>query len=460
MRFGKNSVFALLGILILMCALLVSCGGGEEPADTPEPADTTQEEVSEPAATPTEEVMEEEVAEPEPVHLTIGTHLTNEAWAELFNTMLAEYTAENPNITLENQATAFAELLARVATDRLADEPPDMYILPAWWLGNLVESGIPLTAPQDLVDEVRNNYTPGAAGAVQWEGEVYGVPFENNPTLMIYKKSALEEAGYDGPPETFDELMDYARNLTVKDADGNVTQYGWSQWVGSLNWNYLPFVSQLYSCGGDVFDEATGLSAFNSEAGVKILEGQVELIQEGVFNPELTSEDWYSGRVALTILPNWTRFYLATNADPNDYGSAPVPHCEGSESGAIVYTWFIMVNSRSDNIEEAWDFVRWMTIPYADDKPSHEAQLYYDIASIMPARYHDLETMSDLFSVDILPTYVESTEYAKAPTPYAEYDEIINIIIAEMENAWFDRKTPQEALDDAAAQADALLQAP
>jgi len=458
MKNSRLSPFTLMLILLMLAAMTLAACGGTEPdsTDTDDTTDTTETDTGEEME---EEDMseEEDMAGDEAVHLALGNHLTNETWHALFADVLAEYTAENPNITIEQQSTAFGELQTRVAADRITDEPPDMYVLPAWWLGNLVESGIPAPAPDDIAQDIADNFTPGAAEAVVWDGVTYGVPFENNPTLLLYNVPALEAAGYDRPPETLDELVEYARNLTIRDEDGTVTQYGWSQWVGSLNYNYLPFTSLLYSCGGAIFDE-NGQAAFNSEAGVDILEKQVELIEEGAFNPELTATDWYTGRVAMTILPNWTRSGLVTNNDPENFRAAPVPHCEGHESGAVIYTWLIIVNQASDNQDAAWEFIRWLTQPYSDSEPSRSAQLYYDIASIIPARYHDLEVMEELFSADVLPPYVESVDYAKAPAPYPAYNEIIEIIITEIDNAWFMRKTPQEALDDAAAQADALLQ--
>src|SRR5690606_1316339 len=111
----------------------------------------------------------------------------------------------------------------RVATDRLADTPPDVYLLPAWWLGNLVESGIPAPAPADVAQDVTDNYTPGAVQAVTWDDQIWGVPVDSVPTVMIYNKDMLAAAGYDRPPETLAELQEYAEKLTLKDADGNVT---------------------------------------------------------------------------------------------------------------------------------------------------------------------------------------------------------------------------------------------
>jgi ABC-type glycerol-3-phosphate transport system substrate-binding protein len=68
--------------------------------------------------------------------------------------------------------------------------------------------------------------------------------------------------------------------------------------------------------------------------------------------------------------------------------------------------------------------------------------------------------MQEEFSTDLFPEFIAALDYAQAPSPVPAYEEIIGIVIAELENAWFGNKSPQEALDDAAAQADALLMAP
>lgn len=396
----------------------------------------------------------------ETVELVVSNHLTREEWHVWFDELLAVYNEANPGVNVTQVSTAFADLQARVATDRMADDPPDVYLLPAWWLGNLVEAGIPVPAPEDVAQDVMENYTPGAVQAVTWDDQIWGVPLDSVPTVMIYNKDMLAAAGYDRPPETLDELKEYAAALTLKDADGNVTQYGYSQWVGSLNWNYLPFVALLYSNGGELFDAETGQAVFNSPAGVEVLQMQVDMINEGYFNPQLEAVDWYSDRVAITILPNWVRFYLTSFNDPEKFGAAPVPHGEGFESGSVAYSWFALVNSSSDNQEAAWDFVRWFTRPPEEGTPSPAADFYYRQASIIPPRRADLAAMEENFSTDMFPEFIAALEYAKAPTPVPPYEEIINIVIAEIENAWFGNKTAQQALDDAAAQANALLMAP
>jgi multiple sugar transport system substrate-binding protein len=53
-------------------------------------------------------------------------------------------------------------------------------------------------------------------------GEVWGVPFFTIPHVLFYRTDLLEEAGFDGPPTTWDEFQDVAETLTSGDRYGYV----------------------------------------------------------------------------------------------------------------------------------------------------------------------------------------------------------------------------------------------
>ena len=40
-----------------------------------------------------------------------------------------------------------------------------------------------------------------------WGGKVYGLPFDNYSGLLFYNSCKLKDAGFDKPPETWDELL-------------------------------------------------------------------------------------------------------------------------------------------------------------------------------------------------------------------------------------------------------------
>jgi multiple sugar transport system substrate-binding protein len=82
-----------------------------------------------------------------------------------------------------------------------------------------------------------------------YEGESYGIPFETDIRTLIWNKNAFREAGLDPerPPETWQDLEEYADWLDIKDLEGNFRRIGffplWSAsaeyWARTNDWNQV-----------------------------------------------------------------------------------------------------------------------------------------------------------------------------------------------------------------------------
>ena len=77
------------------------------------------------------------------------------------------------------------------------------------------------------------------------------MPFNSSTPLLYYNKTAFAAAGpgpRSTPPKNFDEIMAMSEKLTVKDANGKVTRYGFGmgnygwffeQWQGKMAKHYV-----------------------------------------------------------------------------------------------------------------------------------------------------------------------------------------------------------------------------
>ena len=56
------------------------------------------------------------------------------------------------------------------------------------------------------------------------------MPFNSSNAIVFYNKSLFEKAGLDphNPPTTFEDFIEVARKLTIKDSAGNVEQAGFT----------------------------------------------------------------------------------------------------------------------------------------------------------------------------------------------------------------------------------------
>ncbi|MCV4784126.1 extracellular solute-binding protein, partial [Escherichia coli] len=60
----------------------------------------------------------------------------------------------------------------------------------------------------------RKKFLDGPIEANTYKGKIYGVPWFTDAGMFYYRKDLLEQAGYSGPPETYEELKEMALKVT------------------------------------------------------------------------------------------------------------------------------------------------------------------------------------------------------------------------------------------------------
>jgi multiple sugar transport system substrate-binding protein len=115
------------------------------------------------------------------------------------------------------------------------------------------------------------------------DGKVGFLPRAGDVVVLYYNKRMFDEAGLAYPTEewTYDDLLASAEKLTVKAADGTVTQYGltadyewWAQWV-----------PMVVAEGGEILSEDNTQVIFNSEAGYRAWDILFTGLKNGWFCP-------------------------------------------------------------------------------------------------------------------------------------------------------------------------------
>ena len=140
---------------------------------------------------------------------------------------------------------------------------------------------------QDFIDKEKNSisdYEPNILAYYTVDNKLYSMPFNTSNPMIYYNKDMFKAAGLDPakPPRTFDEVQQFAKKLTKKDASGKVTQYGVS--IAIYGW----FFEQLLAVDGGLFanngngrDARATAAAFNSPEGIKILTWWKALADDG-----------------------------------------------------------------------------------------------------------------------------------------------------------------------------------
>jgi multiple sugar transport system substrate-binding protein len=125
----------------------------------------------------------------------------------------------------------------------------DMY-----WLYSFSKLGGGKAGPMPITDyleiywpDLEERFYASGLQDVFWQGEFYGIPWRGDIRPMLYRVDMLEEAGYSGPPQTWDEITEVAKATTKRDgADTSVWGFELSSAVPVQQ-----FMAYLWQAGGE-----------------------------------------------------------------------------------------------------------------------------------------------------------------------------------------------------------------
>ena len=358
-----------------------------------------------------------------------------------------EWNKSHEDVKIELRYIPFADLKREITKAIITNTGPDIVMLDNPDHASYVAMG----ALADITEYVEewgqaDLYFEGAWNSTMYEGRNYGIPQNSNTIVLFYNKDMLAEAGLEGPPETWAEFKEYAEKLT--NPEKNVR--GLSMCLRRSEdgvFQVLPFIQMG---GGDIYHLDTPEAA----AGLELLS---DMYQNGWLVPEVLNFDqpsamaaFASQNAAMVIDGPWDLFQLE-DVD-FEWGVALLPYKEdvGIRASALGGENFAIMKN-SDNIEEAWEFIKWT------QRRDFVEQLYIK-GGRLPSR-RDVAEESDYWKSDpVLSVFMEQLEYAKPRGPHPRWPEISNELQLAMQKALTGQATPEEALKEAAANIESILE--
>jgi multiple sugar transport system substrate-binding protein len=388
----------------------------------------------------------------EPVRLTFwGTYGNggNSAQTDVLqDELIPAFEEANPGIEVEYVDMPYDGLKQKLTTSAAGGELPDLIRSDIGWVAQFAELGVfkQLDTEMPGFDALAGAVYPGTLDTASWDGHYYGLPLNTNTRVLMANRAALEAAGVDAPPETFDDMRDLADALEGED----VAAFADS---GLSAWNVMPWI---WSAGGDIADPdlttASGyLDGDESVAGVQLL---VDLYQAGAI-PNLitgnsgatsTSDGLPSGEHATILDGPWMQDIWAGQYPEFEPVLSPVPAGDGG-SISVVGGESLVVTEATDEAEAAYRFVEFTQ--------SEEYQLGMAKVGQMTVKPEFAEAQAE-----IAPGYEvfsDQLETARARLPIPQAGEVDTILGTELVPAFEGKTSVEEALGSAAAQIDELL---
>ena len=226
-------------------AFLIACGAGAPPTNTPAPAKPT--EAPKPAATTAPAATAAPAAPPTAAPAATSapaaaaatkpaagatpaaaapaaaggptTTLTLLGWdyePPLVKENLDRFMQQQPQYKVDYQPIS-GDYLEKLLTNFRAKTPMDVVYVRDQYHASWVESGFLL--PLDEDDEINALYAdmfPYNAQQMQWKGKKYGLPYYTDFDVLATNMKMINDAGFDKPPATLDELRKMAETIKQK----------------------------------------------------------------------------------------------------------------------------------------------------------------------------------------------------------------------------------------------------
>lgn len=380
--------------------------------------------------------------------------------ARVIGEMVDKFNKENPGIeAVPVYSGDYNPTMQKVQTSVMAGNPPDIFIVEISELPTLLA----MNAVIPLDDYVRK-----AEGGKYWDdffpafrensivkGKIWWIPFQRSTPVFYWNKEAFKKADLDPnkPPESWDELREYAKKLTVREGN-EVRQWGVTISGGWNDWLFEAFVRQN---GGWLINPDGTKANFDSQAAVEALAFWVELMYKEKVGPPhstwaSTPPDFVAGRTAMLYHSTGILTFLKNSAK-FEFGVSFMP--KRKTYGAEVGGGNLAIARRipKDRQDAAWRFIEWMT--------SAENAAQWSMASGYIATRksaYDLPAMKEYVAKN--PQYLvarDQLKYAYGKMMAPNFQKIREILIKQLDDAVDGKVSPKEAMENVQKQVSAVI---
>ncbi len=381
---------------------------------------------------------------------------------KIIDGMVADFEKAHPDVNIKAvYSGSYQDSITKVLTAAKGGNPPNVAVLLSTDMFTLIDEDV--IEPFDGAagaDGAKwfSSFYPGFMANSQTGGKTWGIPFQRSTIVLYWNKEAFKEAGLDPnkAPANWDEMRDFAKKLTKRDASGNVTQWGIQ--IPSSGFPYWLFQG-LTTENGAILMNAEGTKvSFDTPAVVEALQYWVDLSRKDKVQPEgivewgTTPNDFFARKTAMM----WTTTGNLTNVRKNagfDFGVAMLPakvRLGSPTGGGNFYLFKGMTDAQKT---AAIEFVKWMTSP---DKAA-EWSIATGYVAVSPAAFETKAMKDYIAGFPAAGVARDQLEHAVAELSTHDNQRVTKAFNDNLQAALTGAKTPAQAMKDAQAEADRIL---
>lgn len=322
---------------------------------------------------------------------------------ENFNEIISSYRTIHPNIAIRYRKLRLEEFETALVDALAEDRGPDIFAIKNTWLTKYLSKIEPLPPKTKLAYEItqrslgikqeklievretpsltptqlKNAFLDVVYNDVVRGDKIYGLPLSVDTLVLFFNRDLLNSAGIPLPPNSWAELQNQVKKLTFQDNDGNLIQSGVALGAAEnveagtdilsllmiqngaqmttgnqVTFNVIPpsFPDRTYNPGPEAVQFYTDFASPSKEVYT--------------WNKDFSNsvDAFAAGQVAMMFGYNYHIPILEGKRQGKlNYGITKVPQIEGRAEVNFASYWIQTVSKKSQHINEAWDFVQFIT---------------------------------------------------------------------------------------------------
>lgn len=405
-----------------------------------------------PAAAPSAAVGSEEAAGGEPVTITYFTFSASPDHMDALGEMVAAFEAANPGVKVQVETAPFDQYFTKLQTLIAGGTAPDVFELNYENFISYASKDVLLdmTPLADAEAGFADRFYPLAYGAFNRNGQQYGLPQSFSNVVLFYNKDLFDAAGVEYPTAewTWQEELAAAQKLT--DSANGV----WGEFSPVQFWEFYKTAAQS---GCSVLSDDGATATINEPGCVESLTWMVDKINTYKISPTdadmagVSDGDMFKqGKLAMLRTGIW--MFSSFQDAPFAWDIALEPG--NTQKAHHFFANGVSISATTAHPEAAWAWAQFFTsspeaaeirVAASWELPAlADAALFEEWLAIEPPASR--EVVFQALDTLVTPPVIEQQ---------SQMQDAVNLLLEQVKSGAL---TPQEALDQAKTEIDALLQ--
>lgn len=335
--------------------------------------------------------------------------------------VISDFERQYPNITVNYQKQDIKQYRERLLTRINNGTGPDIFRFHNTWYPMLSNVLLPLSGDTISKDEFNQVFYPVMQKDLVKNGAIYGIPLEID-TLSLFVNSQLFQSAGLTPPKTWNDFVNDARSLTVKDQNNKIKTAGAAMGTFDNVTHAADIISLLFLQNGVDINNLQS-SSVRAQGALKFYTSfatDQNNVWDNTLDPSILA--FSKGNLAMFFGYSWDYFTIK-QFNPNlQIQIVPVPQLPGQNVTLASY-WAEGVSVKSQHQKQALLFMKYLASKQA------AAKLYADEAKTRAfgEPYARIDLADNLKSNPLAYTFVEQAPFAlSSPFVDSTYDDGLN----------------------------------